>query len=156
MLTSIQLNQVVGSEKSLEFATDEFYIKSADEMDELFGVYEGALENTIRIAEQCAFDFEFGVTKLPQFTTPDGSDNTEFFINLCEKGLTERYGDRVTSEIRERLEYEISVITQMGYVDYFLIVYDFIHFAKPPGPSRTRARFRRRQSLRILHWHYRH
>ena len=140
VLTSIQLNQVVGSEKSLEFATDEFYIKSADEMDELFGVYEGALENTIRIAEQCAFDFEFGVTKLPQFTTPDGSDNTEFFINLCEKGLTKRYGDRVTSEIQERLEYEISVITQMGYVDYFLIVYDFIHFAKsrgiPVGPGR--------------------
>lgn len=140
VLTSIQLNQVVGSEKSLEFATDEFYIKSVDEMDELFGVYEGAVENTVRIAEQCNFDFEFGVTKLPKFTTPDGSDNTDFFIRLCNEGLAKRYGDQITDEIRERLEYEIGVITQMGYVDYFLIVYDFIHFAKsrgiPVGPGR--------------------
>lgn len=140
VLTCIQLNQVVGSEKALEFETDEFYIKSGDEMDELFGVYEGALENTVKIAEQCNFDFEFGVTKLPKFTTPDGSDNTEFFINLCKKGLTERYGTEVSEEIRARLDYEIDVITQMGYVDYFLIVYDFIHYAKskgiPVGPGR--------------------
>ncbi len=140
VLTSIQTNQVVGSENGLEFETEEFYIKSEEEMRELFGVYEGALENTVKIAEKCHFDFEFGVTKLPKFTAPDGEDNTEYFVRLCREGLKRRYGENPAPEMKERLEYEIGVITQMGYVDYFLIVYDFIHYAKsqgiPVGPGR--------------------
>lgn len=141
VLTSIQLNQVVGDERnSLEFETDEFYIKSEEEMRRLFGAYEGAIENTVKIAEKCNFDFEFGVIKLPKFTAPNGRDNTEYFIELCKKGAVKRYGKQISSEVKERLQYEIGVITQMGYVDYFLIVYDFIRFAKskgiPVGPGR--------------------
>ncbi len=140
VLTSIQTNQIVGSENGLEFETEEFYIKSEAEMRELFGVYEGAIENTAKIAEKCNFDFEFGVTKLPKFTAPDGEDNMEYFVRLCREGLERRYGKNPKAEIKERLEYEIGVITQMGYVDYFLIVYDFIHYAKsqgiPVGPGR--------------------
>lgn len=140
VLTSIQMNQTVDSENSLGFSTDEFYVKSAEEMEKLFGAYEGALENTVKIAERCQFDFEFGVTKLPHFTAPDGMDNVEYFVDLCRKGLEEKYRGHLTEEIRSRLDYEISVICKMGYVDYFLIVYDFIRYAKeqgiPVGPGR--------------------
>lgn len=140
VLVSIQTNQVVGSENGMEFETEEFYIKSEEEMRELFGIYEGALENTLKIAEKCRFDFEFGVTKLPKFTAPDGEDNTEYFVRLCREGLKRQYGENPSPEILKRLEYELGVIIQMGYVDYFLIVFDFIHYAKsrgiPVGPGR--------------------
>ena len=140
VLTSIQTNQLVGSENGLEFETEEFYIKSEEEMRALFGMYDDAIENTVKIAKKCKFDFEFGVTKLPKFTAPNGEDNREYFVRLCREGLKRRYGEKVPKEITERLEYEIGIITQMGYVDYFLIVYDFIHYAKsqgiPVGPGR--------------------
>ena len=139
VLTAIQTNTVVG-EGSLEFPTDEFYIKSREEMASLFGVYEGALENTLKIAQQCNLEFEFGVTKLPYYTAPDGRDNTEYFVSLCKEGLVKRYGENPGQDKIDRLEYELSVIIKMGYVDYYLIVYDFIHYAKetgvPVGPGR--------------------
>lgn len=140
ILTSIQMNQTVDSENGLGFSSDEFYVKTATEMEKLFGAYEGAIENTVRIAERCEFDFEFGVTKLPRFTAPNGEENTTFFTRLCQEGLEEKYRGRITEEIRHRLQYELQVIRDMGYVDYFLIVYDFIRYAKeqgiPVGPGR--------------------
>ena len=124
----------------MEFETDEFYLKSGNEMAEVFAQYPQALENTVKISEQCAFDFEFGMTKLPYFQAPDGRENQEFFETLCWDGLKKRYGTSPDVSLRERLEYEINVITQMGFVDYFLIVYDFIRYAKthdiPVGPGR--------------------
>lgn len=138
-LIAIQTNTAVG-ESSLEFATDEFYLKSFDEMNKLFGEYKGALENTVKIAERCNVEFEFGVTKLPTFTAPDGMDNTDYFVSLCNDGLCKRYGDNPSQEIKDRLSYELSVIIKMGYVNYYLIVYDFINYAKqhgiPVGPGR--------------------
>ena len=106
----------------------------------VLGMYPQALENTVEIADKCNFDFEFGMTKLPYFKAPDGPDNREFFISLCQKGLRERFGENPGKELQDRLSYEIDVISQMGYIDYFLIVYDFIHYAKehniPVGPGR--------------------
>ncbi len=139
VLTAIQTNTTVG-EGSLEFPTDEFYIKSEEEMAALFGAYEGALSNTVKIAGMCELEFTFGVTKLPLFKAPDGRDNTEYFVSLCKEGLKRRYGEDPGQDKIDRLEYELSVIIKMGYVDYYLIVYDFIHYAKvkgiPVGPGR--------------------
>ncbi len=140
ILICIQTNHVVGEDNGMEFATDEFYLKSGEEMQELFSAIPEALSNTAKIAEQCQLDFEFGVTKLPRFYAPDGQDNTDYFMNLCTEGLTRIYGENCSPEIRQRLEYETSVIKKMGYVDYFLIVADFIQYAKsqgiPVGPGR--------------------
>ncbi|MFZ2539104.1 MAG: DNA polymerase III subunit alpha [Oscillospiraceae bacterium] len=140
VLMCIQTNVVYGDKNALELPTDEFYVKSYDEMKERFGGFDNAIENTVKIAEQCNFDFEFGVTKLPLFVIPNVEDNAEYFKNLCYKGLQKRYGENITNEIKDRLEYEMSVIIKMGYVDYFLIVWDFIRYAKqndiPVGPGR--------------------
>lgn len=140
VLLCIQTNTTVDAPGSLEFETDEFYIKSRDEMAQLFGNYPGALENTRKIADMCNFDFEFGQTKLPLFVAPDGEDNLSYFKQLCYEGLRRNYGDNPPESIRERLEYELRVISGMGYVEYYLIVYDFIHYAKsvgiPVGPGR--------------------
>ncbi len=140
VLMCIQTNTVYGQTQAMEFETDEFYVKSKAEMEHLFGAYQGAVENTIKIAEDCQFDFVFGDTKLPTFTTPDGSDNAVFFETLCWEGLAKRYGQAVDESLKKRLQYELNVINKMGYVDYFLIVYDFIHYARehdiPVGPGR--------------------
>ena len=140
VLMCIQTNTVYGQDQAMEFETEEFYVKSYEEMESLFSVYEGALENTVKIAEQCQFDFTFGETKLPHFIAPEGKDNRDFFLELCWKGFHRRYGEHPRQELIDRLEYEISVIDQMGFIDYFLIVYDFIHYAKthdiPVGPGR--------------------
>ena len=140
VLMCIQTNTVLGQGNTLEFPTEEFYIKSSDEMEMLFGRFENALSNTVKIAEQCNFDFEFGVTKLPRFTIEGVTDNTSYFENLCMRGLKKRYGRNPPSEYEKRLRYELSVIEKMGYVDYFLIVWDFVRYAKehdiPVGPGR--------------------
>lgn len=140
VLMCIQTNTVYGDKNSLELPTDEFYVKSYDEMEERFNQYEGALENTIKIAEQCNYDFEFGVTKLPLFKIENVNDNASYFKNLCYRGLKKRYRQNITEKLKNRLEYELSVIIKMGYVDYFLIVWDFIRYAKendiPVGPGR--------------------
>lgn len=140
ILICIQTNRTVEDEDVLEFGSNEFYLKSEEEMRGLFPDYPEAADNTALIAERCNVEFEFGKTKLPAFTTPDGSDNKEFFINLCLKGFNERYGENPDKSLVDRLNYEISVIDQMGYINYFLIVYDFIRYAKsmdiPVGAGR--------------------
>ncbi len=140
ILICIQTGKTVQDADKLEFETDEFYLKSTEEMYDLFSIAPDACENTVKIAEMCNFDFEFGVTKLPYFEAPDGMDNQVYFEKLCHEGLVRRYGDVVTDEMRERLEYEIDVIRRMGYTNYYLIVFDFINYAKqqgiPVGPGR--------------------
>ena len=140
ILICIQTNKTVNDDDVLEFGTDEFYVKSTDEMYELFSAWPETCENTNRIAEMCSFDFEFGVTKLPYFVAPDGMDNKEYFVKLCRDGLLRRYGADVPEDIRARLDYEISIIDRMGYINYYLIVFDFINYAKsqgiPVGPGR--------------------
>ena len=140
ILICIQTNKTVNDDDVLEFGTDEFYVKSTDEMYELFSAWPEACENTNRIAEMWSFDFEFGVTKLPYFVAPDGMDNKEYFVKLCRDGLLRRYGADVPEDIRARLDYEISIIDRMGYINYYLIVFDFINYAKsqgiPVGPGR--------------------
>ena len=140
ILICIQTGKTVQDADKLEFETDEFYLKSTEEMYDLFSIAPDACENTVKIAEMCNFDFEFGVTKLPYFEAPDGMDNQAYFEKLCREGLVRRYGDGVTEEMRQRLDYEIDVIRRMGYTNYYLIVFDFINYAKqqgiPVGPGR--------------------
>ena len=140
ILICIQTGKTVQDADKLEFETDEFYLKSTEEMYDLFSIAPDACENTVKIAEMCNFDFEFGVTKLPYFEAPDGMENQAYFEKLCREGLVRRYGDGVTDEMRQRLEYEIDVIRRMGYTNYYLIVFDFINYAKqqgiPVGPGR--------------------
>ena len=140
ILICIQTGKTVNDADKMEFETDEFYLKSTEEMYNLFAIAPDACENTNKIADMCNFDFEFGVTKLPYFKAPDGMENQEYFEKLCNEGLIRRYGDAVTPEMRERLDYEINVIKTMGYTNYYLIVFDFINYAKsqgiPVGPGR--------------------
>lgn len=140
ILICIQTNRTVEDEDVLEFGSDEFYFKSEAEMRALFPDCPEAADNTQVIADQCNLEFEFGHTKLPRFDTPDGSDNREYFRRLCYEGLHRRYGEHPEQSAVDRLEYEISTIDKMGYVNYYLIVYDFIRQAKsmgiPVGPGR--------------------
>ncbi len=140
VLICIQTNHVIGEENPLSFPTDEFYMKSGDEMKELFSAIPSALENTVKIAERCQFEFEYGVTKLPKFEISGVMDNCQYFMDLCFKGLREHYGEHPDPKIVDRLNYELNVISKMGYVDYYLIVLDFIQYAKshniPVGPGR--------------------
>ena len=140
VLICIQTNHTVGEDTGLEFGTDEFYLKSEDEMLEAFPDCPEAVENTALIAKKCNVEFEFGKTKLPHFDVPEGYGHFEWFSHLCNKGLKERYGENPPIEYIERLNYELDVINRMGYVDYYLIVHDFIRHAKevgiPVGPGR--------------------
>ncbi len=138
VLICIGTNKTLDEENDLAFDTDEFYLKSGDEMAELFSRYEGAIENTVKIAKRCNFEFDFGHTKLPHFEV--NGDHFEHFKALCNEGLEQKYKGRVTSEIIDRMNYELDIINRMGYVDYYLIVHDFINYAKqnkiPVGPGR--------------------
>lgn len=140
VLICIQTNHTVGEDTGLEFGTDEFYLKSEEEMLEAFPNCPEAVYNTAEIAERCNVSFEFGNTKLPHFDVPDGYEHFEWFSLLCRKGLIERYGETPPKEYIDRLNYELDVINKMGYVDYYLIVHDFIKHAKdmgiPVGPGR--------------------
>lgn len=140
VLLCIQTNSVYGQESKLEFPTKEFYVKSYDEMNERFSIYKDAISNTVKVANMCDVEFQFGVTKLPRFTIPNVSDNSLYFTKKCYDGLIRLYGNDVSNEIKKRLYYEIDIIKKMGYVDYFLIVYDFIRYARendiPVGPGR--------------------
>lgn len=139
VLVCIQTNKMIDDEDKLEFETEEFYLKTAEEMYDLFSFAPKACENTNIIAEKCNFDYEFGVTKLPYFTAPEGyKSNKDFFVALCNAGFEKYYGNDKAA--RDRLDYEIEIIDKMGYINYYLIVYDFIHYAKthdiPVGPGR--------------------
>ena len=140
VLICIQTNHTIGEETGLEFGTEEFYLKSEDEMLSAFPLCPQAVENTQGIADRCCVEFEFGKTKLPHFDVPEGWDHYDWFEMLCRKGLIERYGENPPKEYVKRLEYELSVIRKMGYTDYYLIVHDFIREAKemgiPVGPGR--------------------
>ena len=140
VLICIQTNRTVDDEGGLEFSTEEFYVKSEEEMQYLFSAYPGAIENTQKIADRCNVTFEFGNTKLPKYTAPTGESNRDYFYRLCFEGLYRNYGKDVDQSIIDRLNYELSIIEKMGYVTYYLIVYDFIRFAKenkiPVGPGR--------------------
>lgn len=139
VLICIATNHVLGEDTGLEFHSDEFYLKSEEEMKVLFADMPEAVENTGRIAERCKFDFEFGNTKLPYFETPDNMEHFEYFKMLCYNGMKKRYGNP-PQEYIDRLEYELETVNKMGYTDYYLIVADFVAFAKkngiPVGPGR--------------------
>ncbi len=140
VLLCVQTKDVITNPKAFRFATDEFYLKSEQEMAALVPGHPEALENTVRIAERCNMDFEFGNYKLPVFEIPDGRSNVEYFRELCFEGLKRRYGPQPDQSIVDRLEFELETIGKMGFVDYFLIVQDYVNFAKrsgiPVGPGR--------------------
>ncbi len=142
LLMCIQTNRKVNETDRMAFETDEFYLKSEDEMMELFSQIPEALSNTQKIADMCNVDFEFGVLKLPKYAVPNGGDSFRYLKQLCEEGLKKRYGAD-NEEAKRRLDFELQVILDMGYVDYFLIVWDFIKYAKdngiPVGPGRGSA-----------------
>ncbi len=140
ILVCIATKHTIEEDTGMGFQTDEFYLKSGDEMAELFPDVPEALENTNRIAARCNYEFEFGNTKLPIFEIQGNPDHFEYFKDLCYKGMVKRYGEDYPQEYRERLDYELGVIHQMGFIDYFLIVWDYINYAKsvgiPVGPGR--------------------
>lgn len=142
VLLCIQTAKTINDENRMKFPSDEFYLKSPEEMYELFSYAEEALENTQKIADRCHVELEFHKTKLPHFDTPDGFTNEEYLKSLIESGLVKRYG-LITEKIKNRYEYEFKTIKGMGFVDYFLIVWDFVRFAKsegiPVGPGRGSA-----------------
>ncbi len=132
VLLAIQTATTVDDENRMRFPNDQFYLKSEDEMRRIFSFCPEAVDNTQKIAERCNVEFTFGEYHLPEFIPPEGYTNREYLRELCRKGLSERY-DPVTPELTERLEYEMGVIESMGYVEYFLIVWDFINYAKENG-----------------------
>ena len=134
VLLCIQTGKRMSDEDRMRFETQEFYIKSPEEMADYFSEFPDAIENTVKIAEKCNYDFEFGVTKLPNYDVPEEyATHLDYFKDLCYKGIKNRYGEKPAEEVMSRLEYEISVIDKMGYVDYFLIVWDYINYAKSVG-----------------------
>ena len=133
VLLCIQTGHTVDEKMPLGFPTDEFYLKSEDEMRSLFPDHPEAADNTALIAERCNVEFTFGELKLPRFDVPGNRDHTEYFRDECYKGLYRRYGEDPDRSLIERLEYEINTISQMGYVDYYLIVNDYVSFAKRSG-----------------------
>ena len=139
MLLCIQTGKLITDTDRMRFGTEEFYLKSEEEMRALFPNLPEAFDNTAKIAEKCSFEFKFGERHLPHYDVPAGYNAEEYLRKLCNDGLIERYGDKAENH-RERLEYELSVITSMGFVDYYLIVWDFINYARkngiPVGPGR--------------------
>ncbi len=141
-LMCLQSGKTLDEENRLRFDSDELYIRSEEEMRELFPECPHAIENTALIAQRCSYEMQFGVRRLPKFDCPDGMDSKTFFTKLCRDGFNERYPD-ANEEYKERLEFEMSMIDRMGFVDYFLIVQDFVNYARsvniPVGPGRGSA-----------------
>ncbi len=142
ILLCIQTGKKVTDENRMRYEGGQYYLKSEEEMRALFPYAKEALDNTAKIAARCQVEIEFGVTKLPKFVVPDGETSWSYLNRLCREGLARRYPED-DGALRERLDYELGVIQSMGYVDYFLIVWDFIHFARsrgiPVGPGRGSA-----------------
>ena len=140
ILLCIQTNHTIHDENKAEFKTEEFYVKSEDEMRSLFPELPQAFDNTSKIAHRCHVEIEFGNRKLPDFKTPNDEDHYAYFRRKCYDGLYRKYGDNPEGALIDRLEYELGVIKNMGFVDYFLIVNDFVQYAKsqdiPVGPGR--------------------
>lgn len=143
ILMCLQMQKTIDDTNRMKFPSDEFYLKSREEMEELFPELEEALDNTNEIAERCNVEFEFNKYHLPRYDVPEGYTTGEYLRKLCKNGLEERYGEDCPEEYKERLNYELNTIENMGYVEYFLIVWDFINFAKQNnimvGPGRGSA-----------------
>ncbi|MBE7057502.1 MAG: DNA polymerase III subunit alpha [Ruminococcaceae bacterium] len=133
ILVCVQTGKKYNDENRMKFNTDEVYLRTPDEMKELFKVRKDALENTVKIAEMCNVTIEFGRPVLPQFDIPGGLTPAEYLRKLTYEGAHFRYGENLPQEVEERIEYELSVIISMGYAEYYLIVWDFIKFAKDNG-----------------------
>lgn len=142
VLLCIQTGKTLADQNRMRFFSDDFYLKTQEEMQGLFGSYPEALANTVKIAERCHVEFDFEHRHLPNFPLPEGLTAGAYLRQLCEKYLPERYG-HITGEVRERLDYELDVIHNMGFDSYFLIVWDFINYARsvniPVGPGRGSA-----------------
>ena len=134
ILLCIQTGKKLADENRMRYDGGQYYVKSEEEMQRLFPYAKQALENTQKIADRCHVEIEFGVTKLPKYDVPEGYTSWEYLQKLCYEGLEKRYGD-LSEELKDRLSYELETIHQMGYVDYFLIVWDFIKYAKDHGIS---------------------
>ena len=132
VLLCIQTATTVDDEKRMRFPNDQFYLKSESEMRKIFAGIPEACDNAHKIAMACQVDFTFGQLHLPEFVAPDGKNNRDYLRELCHKGMIERYGEAAPA-VADRLEYELSVIERMGYVEYFLIVWDFINYARTNG-----------------------
>ncbi len=136
VLLCVQTGKKMTDTDRMRFETDDFYIKSPEEIEEFFPNLKEGMENTVEIAEKCNVEFEFGHTILPNYDVPEEyNSHFDYLKKLCNDGINKRYGENITEEIKKRMEYELSVIEKMGYVDYFLIVWDFIHYAKSNGIS---------------------
>ncbi len=137
ILLCIQTGKKLADEDRMRYVGGQYYVKSEEEMKGLFPYAWEAVENTQRIADRCHVDIEFGVTRLPRYEVPDGHTSWTYLQELCQKGLAERYPEQIRAgedqALKERLSYELNVIRTMGYVDYFLIVWDFINYAKSNG-----------------------
>ena len=142
VLMCIQMGKTLNDPSRMKFGSDEFYLKSREEMEELFPYAIDALDNTVKIAEQCNVEFDFNTIHLPRYDVPEGYTTDSYLRELCFKGLEERYKNP-SQEVIERLDYELNVIEKMGYVEYFLITWDFINYAKENnimvGPGRGSA-----------------
>ena len=142
VLMCIQMKTTLDDPDRMKFESEEFYVKTPEEMERVFSYIPEALENTQKIAERCNVTFDFNTRHLPSFSVPDGKTASGYLEELCRAGLEKRYPE-ITEEIEKRLSYELSVINKMGFVDYFLIVWDFIHYAKTHdvfvGPGRGSA-----------------
>ncbi|MEG0230095.1 MAG: DNA polymerase III subunit alpha, partial [Oscillospiraceae bacterium] len=145
ILMCIQTNKTIYEKGGLEFSTNEFYIKSKDEMLDAFKNFEKdeilkAIENTEKIANRCNVSFEFDHLILPTFIAPNNQNNMDFFLSVCNEGLNKLYGENCDEKIKQRFDFEISIIKKMGYIDFYLITYDFINYAKKNkiavGPGR--------------------
>ena len=140
ILLCIQTNHTIEDPDTMEFGSEEFYVKSEEEMRGLFPEVPEAADNTAIIARRCQVEFEFGKTKLPRFETPNGQENTAYFREQCQQGMIRHYGENPPEAVQKRLAYELDMIEKMGYVNYYLIVHDFVRYAKsagiPVGPGR--------------------
>jgi len=132
VLLCIQTGKTLDDQDRMKFPSSEFYLKSYEEMNEMFASFDDALSNTVKIAERCNVELDFNTIHLPGFSAPEGFTNQEYLRKLCYDGLKVKYKD-ITQELTDRIEYEIKTIENMGYVDYFLIVWDFIKYAKDNG-----------------------
>ena len=142
ILLCLQTGKKLSDENRMRYEGGQYFVKSEEEMRELFPYAAQAIDNTQKIADRCQVEIEFGVTKLPHFDVPEGYDSWTYLNKLCHEGLVRRYPDK-HEELLPKLDYELSVIQKMGYVDYFLIVWDFINYARthgiPVGPGRGSA-----------------
>ncbi len=133
ILLCIQTGKKVADEDRMRYEGGQYYVKSEEEMRKLFPYASQAIDNTYEIAKRCQVEIEFGVQKVPKFDVPEGYDAFSYLKMLCETGLVRRYGENPGKELKERLDYELTTIQNMGYVDYFLIVWDFIRYARDHG-----------------------